>query len=117
MRSSYLKRHILIHTRPENKCNRCYRSFKTQERLEKHMERYGPNHKKIRPSRKKIKCDKCNRHFPSVEKYGVHTCKHFVCDICQEDFVFRGNLEKHKKMHEGETIFPCDKCEKICLTR
>ena len=112
-----LAKHILFHTHPQNKCKGCGRCFKTQEKLESHLEKHGGIHIRIRRSRKIVKCDKCNRHFPSVEKYGVHTCKHFVCDICQEDFVFRGNLEKHKKMHEGETIFPCVKCEKICLTR
>ena len=113
-----LKQHLLTHTHSEYRCKLCALCFESQERLDGHLERLGPNHKRIRTTKKKtVKCDKCKRSFVSVEEYGVHICKHFVCDICQEAFLFRINLDKHKKFHDGETIFPCDQCESIFFSR
>merc|ERR1719186_1856136 len=46
-----------------------------------------------------------------------HMCAHLQCDICDKKFMRIRNLEVHMKGHEGEKIFPCDKCEGLFLKR
>jgi KRAB domain-containing zinc finger protein len=36
--------------------------------------------------------------------------KPYECDLCDMKFTQRGNLQKHKEIHEGIKRFTCDHC-------
>ena len=65
----------------------------------------------------KTQCDTCKRAFANAEEYGLHMCKHYGCDMCQESFMTKRNLEIHKRYHAGEQIFSCDLCEALFVNR
>ena len=116
IRTLFKRRHLLTHT-SDIVCKICREKFVTQEELDLHTQKHEEN-PNYRSSRKKnIKCDTCKRGFANVQEYGHHICKHYGCELCEERFMIKRNLDVHKKFHVGEQIFSCDLCEALFLKR
>lgn len=98
------------------KCNRCnWRSFNTEEELNRHLEK---DHN--------FPCPICTSQFDKKEELNRHLKKEhkgvtpFKCDVgvCNKRFWLKKSFQAHMVMkHEsGEKIFPCSKCDKkFCL--
>ena len=69
--------------------------------------------------KKEFKCDLCSRSCITLSELKMHqsevhkigNVKEYKCDICGKTFSKKGNLNIHKKIHEGKT-FECHKSEK-----
>ena len=116
IKSYGMKRHILTHI-SDITCKICREKFLTQEELDAHTKRHeeNPNYRILK--KRNIQCETCKRAFANAEEYGLHMCKHYGCDICEESFMTKRNLEIHKRYHNGEPIFSCDLCEALIVNR
>ena len=65
----------------------------------------------------KLKCTTCKRSFVGEKELKSHVCKHFSCNLCDQQFMMVRNLELHKLEHNGEEFFHCDFCEGLYRTR
>ena len=76
--------------------------------------------KKPKKVRFKVKCDYCDKEFPTkqiLERHinAVHLeLKPHKCDICDKDFARKHECDQHiKNVHETVKRFECDECHKI----
>ena len=103
-----------FHNESALRCPLCNYPLENQEKYDAHMKKHDedPNYRKSKFKRS-IKCDVCKRCFNTDEEFKKHICKHFTCEICDESFLQRRNLEVHKSSHEGKEVFSCDICEAL----
>ena len=103
-----------FHNESAIRCELCNYPLENQEKYEAHMKKHeeDPNYRKSKFKRT-IKCDVCKRCFNTDEEFKKHICKHFTCEVCDESFLHRRNLEVHRSSHEGKEVFSCDICEAL----
>jgi len=121
-RQALRRHHLTVHS--DNRpflCSSCGKSFKRQDDLKKHKDRYcDAVMREKRVSKKKTTVEEdvkyvMNRLLKSVEK---ETKKHFPCEDCDEAFCTRSRLEQHVASAHSETmLYKCTKCEQqFCST-
>ncbi|XP_072746124.1 uncharacterized protein [Anoplolepis gracilipes] len=103
-----LQRHQLVHSddRPFI-CKSCNASFKTKANL--------INHQSTHTGEKKYFCDRCNQQFAHKTSLTLHQRWHdgekpYKCDVCHKSFSQNGNLQEHMRIHTGEKPYSCDFC-------
>ncbi|KAG5667963.1 hypothetical protein PVAND_015922 [Polypedilum vanderplanki] len=98
----------LVHTKIRNfHCNLCEASFKTKEKLARHLQTHD----------KKFNCEICERKFSSNYELNEHLMRHenpniFSCKICKKSFSTRTSLNTHSKLHKNlERNLKCEHCD------
>ncbi|KAK6640153.1 hypothetical protein RUM44_011839 [Polyplax serrata] len=94
------------------KCDRCYKSFATALRLQKHMLVHGSE--EIKP----YQCDTCFKRFLNNSALSCHLKTHndkkcFECPICKKEFKQVFGLKEHVKIHSTDGFFTCPHCNKV----
>ncbi|GFY71682.1 PR domain zinc finger protein 10 [Trichonephila inaurata madagascariensis] len=123
------------------KCNLCYKSFASDERLIKHYLVHGSEdskplqcdicykrflnnsalacHIKVHSEERKFyECPICKTEFDQIVALKEHVHVHcvngeFHCPSCNKVFVEYNQIRKHIRAFHSERRYPCDKCEKI----
>jgi len=106
-----LEIHLLLHSdSPVTKlsCNMCYKIFKDNIKLEKHMERHANN--------EFVECVICKKKFDCQQYLNVHMKRHrqpvYNCEFCTDvSFKFKSMLTEHiSTEHVKMRSFQCDRC-------
>lgn len=123
------------------KCNLCYKSFASDERLIRHYLVHGSEdskplqcdtcykrflnnsalacHIKIHSEEKKYyECPICKRAFDQIVTLKEHVRVHYenggyTCPHCQKTFQEYNQIRKHIRAFHSERRYPCEKCDKI----
>jgi len=135
---TYLSYHVLNHTNRLRKCYICYRGFKSEEEVQKHIKKLHDNepilHKcecgKLATSKgnlrqhqrthqnpvngPQLKCPECPKTFSLQCRLKKHQLSHkgqnkLSCSICSK-LLSKDSYKKHLKGHRGEKPFLCDVC-------
>ncbi|GBN90012.1 Histone-lysine N-methyltransferase PRDM9 [Araneus ventricosus] len=69
------------------------------------------------PEKRKFSCDLCDKEFDFKSQFDKHYRRHtseepFFCDVCEKGFSQKGDLVKHYRTHTDENPFFCDVCKK-----
>ncbi|XP_033216536.1 zinc finger protein 271-like [Belonocnema kinseyi] len=103
-----LQRHQLVHSeeRPYI-CKSCNASFKTKANL--------INHQSTHTGEKKYFCDICSQQFAHKTSLTLHYRWHsghkpYQCNVCNKSFSQNGNLQEHMRIHTGEKPYCCETC-------
>ncbi|RUS88740.1 hypothetical protein EGW08_003457 [Elysia chlorotica] len=111
--SKGLKRHVLLHMKPEErppKRARLSQEFKLPLKSQ-------PAQKISKKPERKYRCDICSNFFFSRQGLQYHQFVHtkeknFKCDFCELSFTHPSNLKRHFRIHTGQKSFQCDICGK-----
>ena len=130
--------HLREHTRIF-KCQVCQKGFKTQERLDKHLETpkhkslicklcfdefptYGKFHSHMQThenAEKVFKCKECPKITKTLEGLKSHEQTHsgrnYLCTLCDKTFLYNAGLSRHMKTHTGNYPHQCSFCDKRFL--
>ncbi|GBO16126.1 Zinc finger protein 585B [Araneus ventricosus] len=52
-----------------------------------------------------------------VVHYRTRTGENPACDMCEEEYTTKGNLNTHRRIHTGEEPYFCVICKKKCSTK
>ena len=120
-RKASLKKHVLVHMKPEERPIPKPRFSQPRQRRAPSQ----PHPKKIFKGERIHQCNICSKHFSSRQSLQVHEVVHtkvkaFKCDVCGISFTLPGNLKRHYTIHTGQKPFQCDFCgkgftQKTCL--
>ncbi|KAL8566493.1 hypothetical protein ACOMHN_012312 [Nucella lapillus] len=109
-----VKRLRQTHSGEVFKCEECYKSFKSNGRLQMHKEMHGGRN---------LICDECGRSFTRLCDLGNHKKTHsipIICEECGKTYTREIDLAKHKRNHHGpdsRSPFTCDECGKTFAMR
>ncbi|XP_026490627.2 gastrula zinc finger protein XlCGF57.1-like [Vanessa tameamea] len=113
---AHLDNHIvLVHSKEKGlTCNKCGKSFVTQDCLDHHMEGHKVD--------KKHHCTVCGKTFTIMSALTDHIRTHtgekpFLCSICGRGFSQKNNLVQHMRRHEGLKPFKCEHCERRFVSK
>ena len=117
-----MKKHEKIHTDKVYQCPHCEEEFREKTLLQEHVRNHEQKGTLVV---KQYMCKHCNLYFSS-EKGLLHHInnKHrqliraedqwqFICDHCNRVCQTEETLKLHKKLHKGDRVFPCSKCDKF----
>ena len=67
-------------------------------------------------------CDMCDKHYSgwkglNEHKQSIHFDNVVVCDQCGKDFKSKSALRQHLKVHAERTIYKCNICEKLLISK
>ena len=104
-------RSLRIHPRKPFKCMTCWKSFATDESLQKHMLCHSDK------AHKPVKCDKCNKRFMNNSALACHMKTHsdkkyYECPICNKDFDQIHAMKEHVQEHAVNGMYDCPECHK-----
>ncbi|BFF89785.1 zinc finger protein 664 [Drosophila madeirensis] len=75
--------------------------------------------KKLKETRRELKCDLCIKQFQHKrnleEHMKVHTNSH-ICPTCEQRFLFKTDLDLHISVHSSERPYQCPLCMKSFAT-
>ena len=98
------------HTVQKYVCKQCGKEYGRPQTLRGHVKTV---HKGFR-----FKCTKkdCNEEFIWKDQLNVHMLEHegkykFICSICSKGYNHKGNFESHLNTHLGEMIYMCHRCK------
>ncbi|EEB15144.1 hypothetical protein Phum_PHUM351450 [Pediculus humanus corporis] len=94
------------------KCDRCYKCFASDLRLQKHKLVHGSD--EIKP----YQCETCLKRFLNKSALTCHSKTHddnksVNCPICKNEFKNVLDLKKHFKVHSTNGSYTCPNCYKI----
>ncbi|KAJ9585314.1 hypothetical protein L9F63_002899, partial [Diploptera punctata] len=95
------------------KCELCYKSFATEDRLQRHMLVHGAEESKP------LQCDICYKRFLNNSALACHIKIHtdekkiFECPICKAVFDQVLALKEHVHIHSENGLFTCPQCNKV----
>ncbi|XP_063240565.1 PR domain zinc finger protein 10-like isoform X2 [Bacillus rossius redtenbacheri] len=94
------------------KCERCYKSFATEERLQRHMLVHGSE------ETKPLQCDVCFKRFLNNSALACHIKIHtgkkvYECPICKQIFGQLLDLKEHVLIHSVNGMYTCPQCKKV----
>ncbi|XP_076365963.1 uncharacterized protein LOC143254938 [Tachypleus tridentatus] len=104
----------LINPQKPYKCNLCYKSFATDERLIRHYLVHGSD------DSKPLQCDVCLKRFLNNSALACHIKVHnedrktYECPICKQNFEQMIGLKEHVHGHSENGLFTCPHCQKRC---
>lgn len=79
------------------------------------------NHEQQKNKCTNVVCEICGKAFPEsliIDHLNFHgKIPAYECDICQRKFSFKHNLDRHKKLHVGESPFNCNECGRAFVTK
>ncbi|KAF4521285.1 hypothetical protein B566_EDAN002289 [Ephemera danica] len=94
------------------KCELCYKSFATEDRLQRHMLVHGTEESKP------LQCETCFKRFLNNSALACHVKIHteekksFECPICRTCFDQVMALKDHVHVHSNDGMFTCPHCTK-----
>ncbi|XP_045496111.1 zinc finger protein 708-like [Colias croceus] len=113
-------KHIQDHRAPDVlHCDKCPKTAKTVDELEKHKLRHIPK------SERNFQCSSCDKVFSSKDCLKSHERSHipieqrkiYHCDVCNLKFTTRSSATSHKRVvHEKIKSYVCDLCGYACGT-
>ncbi|PSN49573.1 hypothetical protein C0J52_09751 [Blattella germanica] len=94
------------------KCELCYKSFATEDRLQRHMLVHGAEESKP------LQCEVCYKRFLNNSALACHIKIHtekkiFECPICKAVFDQVLALKEHVHIHSENGLFTCPQCNKV----
>ncbi|KAK7788748.1 hypothetical protein R5R35_014436 [Gryllus longicercus] len=95
------------------KCELCYKSFATEDRLQRHMLVHGAEESKP------LQCDICYKRFLNNSALACHIKIHtaekkmFECPICKMVFEQVLSLKEHVHCHSENGVYTCPQCNKV----
>ncbi|CAB3362622.1 Hypothetical predicted protein [Cloeon dipterum] len=98
-----------------HKCELCYKSFATDDRLQKHMLVHGAE------ETKPLQCEICFKRFLNNSALACHVKVHteekkvFECPICREVFEQVITLKDHVQTHCNNGVYTCPHCSKAFI--
>ncbi|XP_029456073.1 zinc finger protein 770 [Rhinatrema bivittatum] len=98
-------------------CPDCQQSFSTQEKWVLHQCSPPAHPHSVSRRPKALKCETCNKPFPSRSKLERHLLIHtgqrpFACSLCVKSFRQKTHLAIHQLTHIKEKPFQCNLCYK-----
>nr|XP_033808764.1 zinc finger protein 770 [Geotrypetes seraphini]XP_033808765.1 zinc finger protein 770 [Geotrypetes seraphini] len=98
-------------------CSECQQSFSTQEKWVLHQCFPSDHTQSVSKRPKSLKCETCNKPFPSRSKLERHILIHtdqrpFACSLCVKSFRQKTHLAIHQLTHIKEKPFQCSLCHK-----
>ena len=97
---------------PVHKCELCYKTFATDERLGKHMAVHAGDESKP------LECSDCGKRFLTNSALAGHVKTHahpdtlYDCPICLLEFEQVSSLKDHVYIHKENGVFTCPHCIK-----
>ncbi|XP_071095824.1 PR domain zinc finger protein 10-like [Haliotis cracherodii] len=104
------KKKLLNPNRP-HKCEKCWKAFGSQDRLQKHMLCHGEE------DSKPLQCDVCYKRFMNNSALACHMKTHsdkkyYECPICRLGFDQITTMKNHIVLHAQSGYFTCPECGK-----
>ena len=113
-----LKKHARKH-RSLN-CQLCDKNFLTVRKTQQHMEKFHKDDRRVikitkRKEKRKLECSECGKKFCFKYDLDEHKRLHtgesiYKCTICSKIFAREYHLNIHTMKHTGEKRFKCDEC-------
>lgn len=117
-----LTRHINRHGAGGFKCNFCGKEFSNRELVLNH-ERLVHKRGDGRVKHIVYECLVCQKKFKNEQKISVHVRrihlkeKRYHCEVCDQGFFLKNELEHHMVMHTKEKNYKCHLCPKAYARR
>ena len=85
-------------------CGFCMKIFDSLQHLNQHHKnKHDP-----------VKCDVCNKQFATpntlLRHAYSHLSKQYGCDLCDQTFRFKSELNQHMDVHVGDPKYECEQC-------
>ncbi|XP_030070194.1 zinc finger protein 770 [Microcaecilia unicolor] len=98
-------------------CSECQQSFSTEEKWVLHQCSPPDHTHSVSKRPKALKCETCNKPFPSRSKLERHLLIHtgqrpFACSLCVKSFRQKTHLAIHQLTHIKDKPFQCSLCHK-----
>ena len=106
-----MRRRTLSNPNKPFKCNKCWKGFTVEEKLQRHLLCHGDE------STKPMECVYCNKRFMNNSALACHLKTHsdkkyYECPMCREGFDQMHALKDHVQTHRVNGFLNCTDCHK-----